>query len=67
MVVGPQPTMALVKLARLVEHDATDMASNQHYIQALVLQVSSTQLPGVTMTVIVSAIVAVYTHSSKEV
>ena len=40
VVVGPSPTMAVVKLARLVVRDATDLSAQGHYIQALVLQVS---------------------------
>lgn len=39
VVVGPQPTLAFVKLARLVVRDMTDMAAHGHYVQALVLQV----------------------------
>ncbi len=43
VVIGSVPSMAVVKLARLVVRDAVDMIAQGHYIQALVLQVSMVQ------------------------
>ena len=40
VVVGPRPTTAYIKLARLVVRDITDMSAMGHYVQALALQVS---------------------------
>ena len=39
VVVGPRPTTAYIKLARLVVRDITDMSALGHYVQALALQV----------------------------